>query len=480
MGWAQALGLGLSALGMFQSNKAQGRAEDARDEELAFMREDAAWRRMMADKTFASQEEENDYQRKMERLNRRILKQERRFGINQYRRTNRVLDEEREFQIDRMVEKDREQARLAQQELEQYLRNKDITEAERKFAVARLDEAKAVAAGEREEDLRRFYEERAQAEEERAWVLEQFYSSQDEARKEQGRDLAIRDRILGQVDGMQSALERTLRGMGDMPEVPEFSERELMGEIDRRTEQYQGDVERAAEIASSQNEANLIRAGLDSSTPGTARRSDVARRIADELQSARSRAYDDALGFITGKQGQRMNQYNAEMGRRGSVLDEVMGVKSAGMGALQQLPGYKSLADQVAMATRLPSGVYSRGIGSANDYRAPVGIGSAVYEGGIKPRLSNYEPTASRTNNAWQAIGSAVQGPYDKKIPNSEDYSSAAGLLQQEMFGAADDFYTDARDRAQSANAGFGKDLRSFLNDWETDWGALTSVGRGA
>jgi hypothetical protein len=476
-----AIGLASSFIGSRSASKQADQAEDMRAEQMAFLYDQFDWNKRMANRAFRSQEEEQDYQRKMERLNRRITWQERKFDKKKLGQYNRRLGQERQFEVDRMAEMDREQARLAEMQLQQLLRNQDLAEDERAFAIEQLEQARAVARGERAEDQRLFHEERQQANAERDFALQQFYGSQREARRDQQRDLALRDRMTGQIDEMQRALDRTMRELGPMAEAPDWDEAELTGEIDRRTELYQDDVRQAAEIAASQNEANLIRAGIDSATPGTARRSDVARRIADEMQSARGRAYDDAMGFITGKFNNRMTAHQADLNRRQTALSEIMGVEGAGMDMLGNLPGYRSLSDQGSLANQLRSGVYHRGIGSANDYSAPVNVNSAIYDSmTLTPRLSTYMPTTSRANTAWTNVGSRVFEPYSLNMEGPSTYVGNAGTVAGKMFNAADAFYVDKRDAASGANRNFGNQLSQFLNDVGSTWNDLGSVGRGA
>ncbi len=469
MSFSTALGvaqLGMSALGMFGANRKEQNAMAMRNYELELMGRDQMWNRMMGDKAFASQQEENEYRRNWEQLNRRRMEDERKWQIEMFGDYTSTLSDERQYEIDRQIEMDREQARISQMQLEQMLRNQKLSADERKFAVSQLEQAKAVAAGEREEDMRRFYQERAQAQQERDFVMQQFYGSQNEARLDQGRDLALRETLMGQVDGMRSKLSSAMMQMGGVPDAPQFSQADLDGEIDRRTGQYQSDVERAATLAASQNEANLIRAGLDGSTPGTARRSDVARRIADELQSARSRAYDDALGYITGKQGAQMTAYNADMQRRGQILDEIMGVEGAGMSILQQLPQYRSLSDQGEIANQMKTGIYNRQVNSANQYSAPVTINSAIYDSmNLTPRMSNYNVGASAADKGFFSVGSSVFNPVEQNLNDPTNFWANASTIGQQRFGAADNFYVDARDRSNSATAGFGQDFRALAND---------------
>lgn len=463
--WSQALGLGLSALGALGASKTAKADMVMRQRELEAMKQQQGFMQFMGMNAWDMANEENDYVRQLEALNRQLMGQERQFQIDQMMEYGGVLSEERQFQIDRQIEMDREAARQSQFQLEQYLRNQQITEQERKFAEDQLKQVQAIAKGEREDDLRRFYEEKAKAEEERDFVLKQFYAAEQDTRTQQARDLALRDRITGQVDQMQLALRRAATELGAMPEAPKMTKEDLDREIARRTELANANVDRAATRVASINEANLIREGIDSATPGTARRADITREISDQYANAQAQAYDEALRYITGQQDVAMRGYDAEVGRRNNILSEILGVESAGINDLRSLPGVTSLQGLAELANGLKSGVYTRGISSANNYNAGP-LGSAVYNGTMPgSRLSSYDVNRSAANNTWGQVGSGILGPYNQNIPDASSFLSGAATIGQNMFSAANQKAQNSADDASKAWGNFGGHLQDFV-EW--------------
>lgn len=468
MAWSQILNLGMSALGAFGASRTARADMEMRQRELDALREQQGFMRYMGLEAWDQANAENDYVRQWEALNRQLMGQERQFQIDQMMAYGDTLSEERQFEIDRQVEMDREAARMQQFQLEQLLRNQNISQQERQFAERQLAESKAIAAGEREEDLRRFYEERAQAAAERDFVTKQFYAAEQDMRAGQARDLALRDRITGQVDQMQMALRRASRELGDMPDAPKMTKEDLDAEIARRTELANANVDRAATRVASVNEANLIRTGIDGATTGNARRADITREISDQYANAQAQAYDEALRYITGQQDVAMRGYDAEVSRRNNILSEIMGVESAGMSELQNLPGVRSLQDLVAMAQSIPSGVYSRGISSANSYNQNA-LGSAIYDSNMPgSRLSTYDVGRSAANNSWGNVGSSVLAPYNVNIPDASSFLGSAATIGQNMFSAADSQSANSSKGASSAWSLFGGQLQDFA-EWYQD-----------
>ena len=93
------------------------------------------------------QQEENAYQRAMERINRRKSGDERRYQISEFEACrDRLLAERREV-IERQILQDKEAARKAQFELEQYLQNRDLAQDERAEAIEALRQAQEIASG---------------------------------------------------------------------------------------------------------------------------------------------------------------------------------------------------------------------------------------------------------------------------------------------------------------------------------------------
>lgn len=462
---------GISGLGALGASKTAKADMVMRQRELEALKQQQGYMQMMGMNALDAYGEENDYIRQMEALNRQIAQQERQFQIDQMMEYRGQLGEERQFEIDRQVEMDKEAARMQQFQLEQLLRNQTISAKERKFAEQQLAEQKAIAAGERESDMRRFYEERAMAQAEREFVTKQFYTAEQDMRTAQSRDLALRDRLTGQVDSMQQALRRAEMEMGAMPTVPTMSKADLDGEIARREALATADVDRAATRVASINEANLIRTGIDGATTGNAKRADITREIADQYQTARGRAYDEALAYITGQQDVAMRGYQGQMDQRNARLAEIMGIEGAGFEQLRGLPDVQSLAGLTQMAQMIPSGVYSRGIASAN-FQNSVNQ-SAIYDQAIGSRLSNYNVGRSAADGSWTGVGSAAMKPYDINLMDPSAFFGAATNIGTGIYNDANERAAGSAEAAGNAWSQFGGQLQD-LGEW---WSNRESAG---
>lgn len=411
------------------------------------------------------QAEENAYRRQIEQMNRLIAQQERTYQMGQVEQQRETLMAERREMIERQIQEDREAARQRQFQLEQLLQNQDLRAEEREFAIQQLEQARAVAEGERDEDMRRFLEERAQAEIERDFVLGEYQQARAQAAAEREQDLEIRRMILAQTGQLQDALTGTAAELGFVPEIPQITEADIAAEIERRSGQYTADVDRAADRVASVNEADLIRAGVDESTTGTARRADIAARLAQEYQNARQRAYDDALNYISGRSSTLSSNVNDIMQRRSAILGETADIAGAGINVLRNLPGVQSAVGVYDMARAVPSAVYTRGISSANDFRAPVQIGSAIYDGiNVPVGMAAYRTPSSTAVTTGLNVGSAIYNPMSMTIDNPSTYMSNAGTLGNQLLSSSTTMANQAMSDAYSASSGFGQDFRDFFN----------------
>lgn len=409
------------------------------------------------------QREENEYQRMMERINRRMAADEREFEIDQLNFNKDQLLEQRRMDIERQIDEDKEAARMSQFRLETLLRNQDLAEEERAFAIEQLEYVKSIAAGERDEEMRRFLEDRETAKIEREFMTQQFMDARDQRMMERNQDLAIRDQAMLRILNMQDALQGAYTEMGPAPTIDQVTQADIDAEINRRTGQYISDVDRAADRVASVNEANLIRQGLDASTPGTARRGEVAGRLAQEYQNARSRAYDDALKYIRGESDTLASSAGDIMKLRSGQLGEIGSVAGAGISELSRLPQVASATDAYRYASMVPSSILNRSISSANSFRAPVNIGTAMTSGDLLPSLADYRSPTSAASNYGFNIDSAIFNPYSVGMPQPGG-SSAASIFNN--LGNQASSYADAmRQRSAQASAGFGSQFNKFLND---------------
>ena len=464
MVWSAALGL---AGNIYASNQASKQANNALMEQRY-----AADRQMeLANANMAMQiaqdrerRENNAYNRQIEEMNRGIAADERRYQEGLFEDYKRTLMDERREQRERQILEDREAARLSTFRMEQILRNEDISQDERDYAISQLNEAKATAAGERDEDLRRFLEERDQKEIERDFVVREYDESKRQTLLERQEAMSRQDNIMAQITRMQGDLASAQSAMGLAPEMKEISEADFDQEYNARLASYTGDVDRAADRVASIGESDLIRRGMDQSTQATARRGEIAGRLASEYQNARIKARDDAMKYITGEAGAINSNVNDILGRRGAMLKEVAGVSGAGIDQLSRLGFAPSAANVYRNATSVPSEVYNRSVGSANSFRSPVNIGSAIYNSESPiASLADYGVTNSAAAQA-SGLGSAILNPASMSMGNMNGFSNASNLYNN-MATNAGQYATQMRDRAYKASGGVGSSLNNILKD---------------
>lgn len=409
--------------------------------------------------------EEQAYQREIERMNRGIRLDERNFQLQILEENKRSALEQRRMDIERQLQEDKEAARLSQFRLEQILQNQDLRAEEREFAIEQLNEAKAVAAGERDEQMRRFLEDRATKEIERDFMMQQALDAQQQARAERAQDSALRDQIMAEVQSMQSALDSTAANLGFVPMIQPVSQAEIDAQTAQFTQDYMGDVDRAADRVASVNEANLIRRGIDESTPGTARRGEVAERIAGEYNQARRRAANDALAYVTGSDRAQRDSITGLMNQRKGILGEAANVAGASIAPLTGLPRMTSAVDSYRMAQMVPSSILDRNISSANNFRAPVSINSGVYDSmSLTPSLADYSRPTSLASNEGYNIQSAIFNPYGVTM-DTNNYMSNAGNMMSNISTGASSYADSMAARSAAASQGFGSSFNKFIND---------------
>tara|TARA_B100000214_G_scaffold51138_1_gene32309 strand:+ start:10797 stop:12179 length:1383 start_codon:yes stop_codon:yes gene_type:complete len=419
-----------STLGFFDSlinrNKASARLDDA-----------YAFNKMAFDKTFEQQLLDSEFKKQIDELNLSLKEDERQFAEDELAEYKKQLLEERQFEIERMIKLDKEAARQYAFQLEQYIQNKELDQQQRDFAIQQLEEAKAIAKGERDEDYRRYELARAQKEIEREFMLEEFGRARNIAQQERNYMLEQRKNIMDRIQGLQSGLESTYAGLQDIPDVTPVTQADIDAEINRRTEQYTSDVDRAADRVASIAEAGLISKGMDASTQGTGVRGDVASRLADEYQKARFKAYDDAMDYISGRQGIYNTDISNIISSRGAELDQAGGVLGAGIGQMSSLPNAPSAMNY--MGYMPSSAVYDRAPSlSANTYSDVIGINSLANNDyfNFGSMLSEIPGVRSGASNLGTQLGSQVYN-YSPYSWNPSGYAqntlSSAGTAYNNM-----------------------------------------------
>jgi hypothetical protein len=459
------LGLGTSLLGMRSASRQNNANYKMFTEQLRQQGAEREQNLGFAADARDAMAQRNDELRAWEEWVRNQALQERDFAFREADRYTEMLLSERRQEIDRQVRMDQEAARIQAFRLEQALQNQRLSAEERAFAIQELQEAQMIASEERTEDLRRFYENDARTQLQRDFMMGVFQDAQSTAREEQRLDLDQRDALLGRIDRLTGTVQAAYDSMGQAPTVERLTAGDIDREISRRTDQYVGDVDRAAERVASINEANLIRTGMDRSTPGTQARGEVAARLADEYQTARMRAYDDALKYITGRSGALAGNVNDIMANRGAILGEVSGVAGTGMRELATLPQVRSRLSGNEFARLVGDGVYDRSIMSANNYNAPVAVGSGIYEADMRPGLSDFRLGTSAAINRAAGLPTAITNPATLRLESPEGYLASAGANSVNQLNNASNMYASSSARLGEASSGFFRSLGQFGDD---------------
>lgn len=484
MAWGAIISAGIGAAGsLFGASSANKQAKEAARlsrEQMAMQRDFADRQFDMADRAFDFTLQENEYQKAVEALNRQIADENFEFGVNELRQYQLDLISERQYDINRQIKLDQDAAKQRMDQLTERLRNQDLAGEERERALAELEDAQAIARGERTQDLRQFYETQVALQAEQRYMRDQYEGALARASDERAYDMRFRDDLVGRIDGMRSSLRQVQDSFGEAPELYELTPYDIEAEIGRRTSEYQEDVDRAAERVASVNEADLIASGMDESTTGTARRGEIAGRLADEYQNARQRAYDEALSFVTGKTGALNQNANERFARRGDLLGETANIEGAGIDQLISLPGLSSTVDATRFASAIPSAAYDRDIVSANNYRAPLAVNSAIYD-----RMTPGSGMGTTINTRSRAVGNGMNmgrqiiSPYGSANPASSTapFMSGAGSAINSGAGLAASNFNGAVSRAGDAWSGFGSNFRDLTDELGSWWDNRSSGG---
>jgi hypothetical protein len=483
--FSAALGLAGSVYGANKASKAQAASLAQQQYEFERNRELQGAQMALALDDRRLQQEENAYSRTMERINRRQTGDERRWQQGQFSDyQDRLLSERREV-IERQILQDKEAARKAQFELEQYLQNRDLAQDERAEAMAALKQAQEIASGERDEDTRRLLEDRAKADIEREFVVQQYQQAQNTYAQERADQQQFRDLLMSRIDSAQNNSLQFAAQMGLPPEIEEITQQDFDVEYGERADEYLSDVDRAADRVASQAESTLVRRGMADSTLGDDTRRDLTRNLSDQYTKARRAAYDDAMKYISGKQGVMRTDRLDETARRKGIVDEYTGMQGMALNPLLQLPGVGTSTGQYNLLSALPTGIYDRSIASANDYQAPMSIGTGIYDNmRIGSQMSGYLQPGSAASTGFFNIGSGIYNPLGQTIGNPMQYMNGINNLSNQMLTASQANYANAQSNAYNAGGAVADAAVTFGNELGSWWSNrnkedTTSTGSG-
>lgn len=139
---------------------------------------------------------------------------------------------------------------------------------------------------------------------------------------ERNRQLGERAAIGSQIDQFGTRIRGELDRMGTYAGQDWLTRADLDEIVSQREAAYLSDVDRTAQMVASQNEAGLMRGGLDRTDPGASRAA-ITSRLSADRNMARTRAADSALQYFTGaNQGLSVADQGVRAGRT-QALEEV-------------------------------------------------------------------------------------------------------------------------------------------------------------
>jgi hypothetical protein len=417
------------------------------------------------------QQEENQYQRAMERINRRKTGDERRYQLSEYENYQEQLLSERRDVIERQLLADKEAARQSQFELEQYLQNRDLAQEERDEAMAALREAQAIASGERDEDKRRLLEDRAKSDIEREFVVDQYQQAQNTYSAEREEQNQFRDMLMSRIDSVQANSQDFANAMGMPMEVDPMTQGDVDAEYQIRADEYMSDVDRAAQGMASSAETTLVRRGMSDGTLADDTRAQLTRQVADQYTKARRAAYDDASRYISGRQAMNSADRNAQIERRKYLVGENTGLEGMAMNGMLQLPGVASTTGQYNLLNAIPTSIYDRDVSSANDYQAPIAIGTGIYDQmNVGSQLAGYLNNPSAASTGYANIQSGIYNPMSMNFGNAANSFSNASSMGNQMISTAQNNYANAQTQAANAGTGLADSFATFSNELGSWW----------
>ena len=472
-----AAGVGFMGYGAWQAGKKaeeqQELAEQALDMQNSMLSQQTgnlAFQQDLLGREINNLQEQREYLRSEDALNRKLAEQERREAFDLYFQNNEKLQQERNYFIQRQEFLDKQAAADRAQQLEFMLANQQIAAQEREFALQELYRAQQIAQGERDEELRQFYDNQYRAAAERQYAIDQYERAQGIAADERSQEERIRNNLDSQLTSFQDELRRVQESLGDIRRLDPLTQEYIDSQVGRYRDTARDSYNEVIEQVASLNEADLRRRGIAATDPGDTR-SRMAQRLADDLAAAQLQAEQQALAYISGERGLLFDDIQQDIATRNAIMGETANVGLAGFDQRRGLMGALPTAN-VAAPVPIGSSVLQQRFSSANA-SAPVAINSAQYsgtlpssvgqqinlpsavQGGFSPPSAVVGPSSS-TNLTSQLL-SGLQSGYGNLAAAYGSQSDSA-LAGSQIYGQqAADLYTN-----------FGAALQNALSGLET------------
>ena len=291
--------------------------------------------------------------------------------------------QDHQYVTNRQSSLDRAAAEQRAFDMEQLLRNEDLSEEQREWAMAEYEEAKAMASGERDFDKAQLAKNQTQALQEYTDRVNRINEMRDQLGAERQWQLDQYGNVVQATDNYSAQLQEMIDGFGNLVTAKRYGEGDVRQEASRLAGVYQGNVDRAVDRIASVNEADLMRDGIDRSTTGTARRGELAERVAPMYDQAYQKAYQDAMGHIQGLASIEAGGANQALAERSALLAE-LGVLKDPIAMAMQSSNMVNASGVNPAFIDAGSGVYNQGVGSAmGGFNMANLVGSGIYEGNV-------------------------------------------------------------------------------------------------
>ena len=376
-------------------------------------------------------QEQREYLRSEDALNRKLAERERQEAFNLYYQNNEKLQQERNYFIQRQEFLDKQAAADRAQQLEFMLANQQIAAQEREFALQELYRAQQIAQGERDEELRQFYDNQYRAAAERQYAVDQYERAQGIAADERSQEERIRNNLDSQLTSFQDELRRVQESLGDIRRLDPLTQEYIDSQVGRYRDTARDSYNEVIEQMASLNEADLRRRGIAATDPGDTR-SRMAQRLADDLAATQMQAEQQALAYISGERGLLFDDIQQDIATRNAIMGETANVGLAGFDQRRGLMGALPTAN-VAAPVPIGSSVLQQRFSTANA-SAPVAINSAQYSGTLPSSVGqqlnipsavpgNFNPPSaligsSPSNNLASYLMDSVQSGYGNMAAN--------------------------------------------------------------
>lgn len=459
MAFSEIFGLAGSVLGFMGAREQAQRQERIAMEELGLKREALKMQKNQSDLQYGMARDEQrrlieqeQYLRDSNARNSRMWVEEYDLRLQGQRDRLRMALGERDYMLDRQSTVDAAAAREREFRLSQLFTHRATFSDERDFGIDELRRAQETAARERRFDETDYGAQKDQLSDERTFSVAELRRAQDIAASERASDLALRARTLRATDAFAEAMDSVSASLGPLDAPGAISSADIASATDRATSLALADVDRAAAIAGGTASRAAAGAGTD-----------VRARISDEYRKARTRGRDEAMDALSGKRAIARTDFANGLTGRSQALAEVSQAKAAPIEVLNRLPRMAPANDYRAPVP-IGTALVLRPLVSANNYRTPTDIRSGTYDRldpgpGLGPTLEPDRPSRFAALDP----GSRLMQQQMWATPNPQGWAGMAnGLLQSYTGGFnPEPYWGRAVEAGKSGGAALASGIRS-------------------